>query len=189
MKSQWLLVAVFFPLEILSQENSTRLHLHTIVSVGMARGESTVKPLVQIESGIFRQRWFGGAGIGIDLYNLKSIPLFLAGRLHLGKRRQLFVYGNGGYNFPVGNKSNFVDAWQSTNRFYGGFYMDAGLGYRVRVNSLHHIIVSAGFSEKNVVNKVRYKYFFPGSPSQEIIDKYDYKMRRVVARLSWDFGK
>jgi hypothetical protein len=189
MKRQWFIITVLFPVVIFSQENSTRLHLHTIVTVGMAAGESTVKPLAQLEAGVFHDRIFTGLGFGLDQYNFKSIPLFVDARMHFGKARSVFVYGNGGYNFPYSNRSDDSNFFKTTDRFYGGFYMDAGIGYRILVNPSHRLLFSAGYSQKNIVNKIGYTYPCLAPPCDEMIYNYHYKLGRIVTKLSWEFGK
>jgi hypothetical protein len=189
MKKQWFIIAVLFPIQMLSQENSTRPYIHTIATVGMAAGQSTVKPLGQIEAGFFRDRLFAGIGAGVDPYRFKSIPFFVDGRWHFGKMRSLFLYGNGGYNLPFDNRTEQENFFKTSDRFYGGLYMDAGIGYRVRLNSSQHILMSAGYSQKNLKNKVGFTYpcFMP--PCEEMMYDYNYKLGRIVTKLSWEFGK
>lgn len=189
MKSQWLIITVLFPFLSFSQENSSRIRVHTIATVGMAAGESTVKPLFQVESGIVHRKWFGGAGIGLDQYNFKSIPVFLDGRFHFGKTMSAFVYGNGGYNFPYKNKSGIDNFFKTTDKFYGGLYIDAGVGYRVRLNSSHRLQMSAGYSQKNIRNKIGYTFICFSPPCLEEIYNYHYKLGRILAKVSWEFGK
>jgi len=189
MKSKWFIIAVLFPAVIFSQESSSKSRLNIIATVGMAAGESTAKPLFQLESGFTFDRWFMGIGIGIDQYNLKSIPLFADWRMNFGKARSGFLYANGGYNFPYGNKSNFNYFYESTDRFTGGFYMDAGVGYRIRLGSLHRLLFSAGYSQKNIVNKVGYTYPCLVAPCPEEIHNYHYNFGRVITKLSWEMGR
>ena len=189
MKRQWLILAVLFPIEIFSQENSSKTRLHTIASVGMVAGQSTAKPLFQAEAGIFYDRLFTGLGIGLDHYRFRSIPLYIDGRMHFGKSKSVFVYGSGGYNFPYNNKSEDGDWFKTTDRFVGGFYLDAGLGYRVKFTSGHHVILSAGYSRKDVVNKVGYTYLCFSPPCEEVVYNYHYNLGRIITKLSWEFGR
>ncbi len=189
MKIQWLIITVLLPIQIFSQENSGRSRLHTIATVGMVAGQSTVKPLAQIEAGVSRDRLFAGIGAGIDQYRFKSIPLFLDGRWHFGKTRSVFIYGNGGYNIPFDNKSEYDNFFKSTDRFYGGLYFDAGFGYRVRLNASHRIMMSAGYSQKNMTNRITYSFPCFSPPCNESQDEFHYKLGRIVTKLSWEFGK
>ena len=188
MKNKWFIIAVLSPLLSFSQESSSGSRFNTIASVGMAAGESTVKPLFQLVSGFSYDRWFTGIGIGLDHYNLKSIPLFADWRMNFGKTRSAFLYANGGYNFPYSNKSNENNFFKTTDRFNGGFYMDAGLGYRIHLSSLHRLSFSAGYSQKNIVNEIGYTYPCLVPPCTEDVYKYHYTLGRVITKLSWEFG-
>jgi hypothetical protein len=189
MKSVWLIIAVLFPAVIFSQESLSKSRLNTIATVGMAAGESTAKPLFQLTSGFSYDRWFTGIGIGLDHYNFKSIPLFADWRMNFGKSSSAFLYANGGYNFPYNNKSNDNTFYKTSDRFYGGFYMDAGLGYRIHLNSLDRILFSAGYSRKNIINKVGYTYPCFNPPCNEETYEYHYNLGRIITKLSWEFGK
>jgi len=189
MKSKWFLIAVLFPALSFSQGSASGSSFHTIVSAGVVAGESTAKPLFQLSSGFNYDRWFTGIGVGVDHYNLKSVPVFADGRFYFGKTASGFVYANGGYNFPYGNQRNEEDFFKTSDRFSGGIYMDAGLGYRVRLNSWQRLLFSAGYSRKNIVHQVGYTYPCLVEPCQEEVYKYHYSLGRITAKLSWGFGK
>lgn len=190
MQKKWFFIAVLFPVMSFSQDDKTRPHFNTIVSVGYVAGEGTAKPLIQAESGLNYDRWFAGFGAGLDFYNFKSAPLFADTRVKLGKKRLLFLYVSGGYNFPFGNESIQPGFFKTFDRFYGGFYMDAGAGYDIRLNTLHHLLLSAGYSRKNIVNQVGYTYIpCSAQPCSEEMYRYHYTMGRIIARLSWQIGK
>jgi hypothetical protein len=189
MKSKWLIIAVLFPAISLSQESSSKSHLNTIASVGLAVGESTAKPLYQLSAGLAYDRYFAGIGAGIDQYNFNSVPLFADWRMNFGKARQVFLYTNCGYNFTYNNDGSNSPFFKTTDRFYGGFYMDAGIGYRIRLNSLHRLLLSAGYSQKNVNNKVGYTYPCTVPPCLEEIYIYHYTLGRIITKLSWELGK
>jgi hypothetical protein len=189
MKNKWLIIAVLFPVVSFSQENSSRPRFHTIASVGVAAGESTAKPLFQLVPGFSYDRWFTGIGIGLDQYNFTTIPLFADWRVNFGKTRSGFLYANGGYNFSVNNKSGIDNWFKTTDRFEGGLYMDAGLGYRIRMGPLHRLLFSAGYSQKNITNIVGYTYQCFNPPCTEEVYRYHYNLGRIVTKLSWEIGR
>jgi hypothetical protein len=188
MKSTWLIIAVLFPVVSFSQESLSKSRFNMVTSVGVVAGESTAKPLFQLVSGFSYDRWFTGIGIGLDQYKFKSIPLFADWRMHFGKKRSGYVYANGGYNFAYNNKSDNDNFYKTTDRFYGGFYMDAGLGYRIRLSSLHRLLLSAGYSQKNIINKIGYTYPCFVAPCPEEVYNYRYNPGRIITKLSWEFG-
>lgn len=189
MKNKWLIIAVLCPILSFSQQNTAKARLTSIAAVGLVAGESTAKPLFQISGGFSHGRYFSGIGIGMDQYFFNSIPLFADWRVSFGKTRLGFLYANGGYNFPGKIKSR-NDWWgKTTDRYYGGFYMDAGIGYRIKLsNSLHRLLFSAGYSRKTMSNKVGYTYQCV-PPCPEDIYTYKYELGRIVAKFSWEFGR
>lgn len=183
-----LLAILFYPLTIFSQENFCPCNFRMITSAGMVAGESSAKPLFQLSSGITYHRFYTGIGAGIDPYRFHSIPLFADWRMDLGKKRSVFVYGNAGYNFPYDNKEAVTDPSKISDRFTGGFYMDAGLGYRLPLNKMNRMLLSAGYSHKRINNVIGYRYFWCRACEEEIYT-YQYDLGRIVAKLSWEFGK
>lgn len=189
MQVKWFFLAALFPVVSFSQDNSSRPHVHTNASVGISSGESAAKPLFQLVSGLSFDRWFTGIGAGLDQYNLKSIPLFADWRMHFGKTRSTFIYVNGGYNFPHNNKSTIVNYYKTTDHFYGGLYMDAGFGYRIRLGSWHRLSLSAGYSQKKINDKIGYTYPCLVPPCTEQIYIYHYDLGRIVTKVSWEIGR
>lgn len=188
MKNKWFIIAVFFPVLSFSQGNANSPVFNTVASIGIIAGEGTAKPLFQVVTGLSYKRWVAGIGVGLDYFNLNSIPLFADVRMKF--TRSAFLYADGGYNFSFHNKSQFPGFIQPTsNRFLGGLYIDAGIGYRVKLNSFHHFSFSAGYSRKNLVNRVAYHAFCPGGNCGEEVYKYHYMMGRIVTKVSWEFGK
>ncbi len=189
MKNNWLIIAAFLPALSFSQENSSGAHINTIASVGLAAGGDAAKPVFHVTSGVAYGRWFTGIGAGLDNYYLKSIPLFVNGKLNIGKKRSTFVYTSTGYNFSYNNRSDNDDFYVTTDRFIGGFYIDAGIGYRIHLSSWHRLLFSAGYSRKDISNKVGYTYPCLIPPCPEEIYRYHYTLGRIMTNISWEFGK
>jgi hypothetical protein len=187
MKGKWLIIAMLFPVLSFCQENSAKPRLNTIASGGIIAGESVAKPLVQLSSGMFVDRWFTGIGVGLDYYNLTSIPLFADFRMNFGKKRFAFAYANAGFNFPINNRTD--EEWAKiSDKYKGGFYVDAGVGYRIRINRANHLSVSAGYSRKDITEEKIFEFpcgiVGPCNPTNTY--DYHYSFGRIVAKLSWD---
>jgi hypothetical protein len=189
MKNKWIIIALFFPVLSFSQANSSHARIHTIVSIGAIGGESTVKPIAQLSSGLSFDRWFTGIGTGVDQYNFKSIPLFADLRMNFGKTRSGFLYANGGYNFPYDNKSKNLGYGEADSHMYGGFYMDAGIGYRIRLNSSHRLLFSAGYSQKRINDRIGYSLIYCPTCREEDVYTYHYTMGRIVSKISLEWGR
>ena len=188
MKNKWLIIAVLFPVLSFSQENFSKSRFNTIASVGFAAGESTAKPLFQLSAGLSYGRYFTGIGFGYDQYFYNSLPLFADWRVYYGKERTGFLYANGGYNFPGKNKTARSNWFGVSESFEGGFYADAGLGYRIRLGLLHHLLFSAGYSQKKITNTVVYNYDC-NPPCPEQVYSYHHNLGRIITKLSWEFGR
>jgi len=190
MKNKWLIIAVLFPTLCFSQGGQSRGKMTAIASVGFAAGESTAKPLFQLSTGFSFDRWFTGIGFGLDQYSFNTFPLFTDWRMNFGKKTLGFLYANGGYNFPgkYNGNDNFIFI-KTTDKLLGGFYMDAGIGYRIRLNSLHRLLLSAGYSQKNVVSRITYAPQCLVPPCPHDVYNYSYQLGRIVTKISWEISK
>jgi hypothetical protein len=157
-----------------------------MASVGMIGGESSVKPLFQLNGGITYGRYYSGIGIGFDPYRFNSVPVFADWRVNFGKSRMIFVYGNGGYNFPAGDPVNENEFFKTSDKMKGGLYIDAGMGYSVALGGWHKISFSAGYSQKNISRVKGYLYPCGPSPCNEEVVRYSYSLGRIVTKLSWE---
>src|ERR1700693_3532063 len=83
------------------QNNSVRLwQYHSINSVGLLEGETGSAFQLQTINGVNYKSWFAGAGLGLDFYRLRTIPLFADFRKEFGKSsNKIFVYSDVGINF------------------------------------------------------------------------------------------
>ncbi len=162
-----------------------------VVSAGVIAGESTARPLIQASGGLHSGRHFGGLGAGLDPYRFKSVPVFAHWKMDIGWPRLVFAYGQAGYNLPYAN--GVTDDWfgdvRTTDRFSGGFYFDAGMGYRVRLKGRHSLLFSAGYSQKHLTHTVGYTWPCLVEPCPEEIEKNRYNLGRIMAKFSWEFMK
>jgi hypothetical protein len=187
MRIKWLII-LFFPVALFSQKNSCHCKFQGIVSVGMAAGESSTKALFQLSGGINTQDYFMGVGFGIDPYRFQSVPVFADWRINLDKTRFGFLYANAGFNFPYGDNENISEPFKTSDHFRGGFYMDAGVGYRFPMKGWSRLLLSAGYSHKRINNVVGYHYSWcPSCPDEKYT--YQYDLGRIVTKLSWEFGR
>lgn len=170
------------------QKAFTKVSLQTVGSIGIIGGETGVKPVFQIISGLTQSRYFAGLGAGYDNYRFRSIPLFADIRFGFGKKQFVFAYGDLGYNLPLEPKFGNND-FQTTSIYSGGVYLDLGLGYRHRLNKKNSILFSFGYSRKDVNHKEGTTYPCFNPPCYEEMSYYHYKLGRIVTKLSWQFNK
>ncbi len=183
------LILLFFPLSLLAQnKKQSKSGWNTISSVGLVTGESNNKPVFQFSGGLVFGRYYSGIGIGYDMYQFNSFPLFADLHMGFGKKNATFLYASGGYNFPGKNEDEFEFS-KTRDKLKGGFFMDAGMGYRIPVAGLHRLSLSAGYSRKNIMRQKVFNYpCFTGNCSENIHD-YKYSLGRIVAKLSWELGR
>lgn len=151
-------------------------------SVGFIAGKLPVAFAAQTENGIAYKKWFAGAGLAIDLYYKETLPLFAAFKKDIGlKSNSLFLYVNAGKNIVVKDKK-IVSAF-STIETKGGFYADAGVGYKIKIAKKNNIFFSIGNTVKNI-RVIEITSDFLGMPG---ISDTQYKLSRLVFRMGYQF--
>ena len=137
---------------ILSGFAQNKIKFSSINMTGIVIGQSGNFGLFQTVNGVQYQKWFFGIGAGIDYYKDKTIPLFADIRSSIGKTN-FFAFADGGYNFSSKNKPNEKVLYYTTYDFFGGFYVDVGIGYKVRLAGKSHLLFTSGYSYKELNNK------------------------------------
>ncbi|HKO80070.1 MAG TPA: hypothetical protein VJU78_06740 [Chitinophagaceae bacterium] len=178
----------FLPLSLLAQNKKvSKPGWRMITAAGLVTGESDTKPVFQLSGGLVRDRYFAGIGIGYESYRFNSFPLFADCRMSFGKKRIGFLYANGGYNFP-GHTKEETEFSKTSDRLKGGFYMDAGIGYRVRLGTFNKLSFSAGYSRKDIRHIKTFVYPCFTGDCPDNIDEFKYSLGRMVAKMSWELG-
>ena len=176
---------------VYSQKPSCSCSFQSILSAGLAAGSSAAKPILQGSAGSRFNKYFVGIGAGIDAYRFNTIPLFADLRRDFGKKNTLFIYSQGGYSIPYNNESarDWFSMPRSLDKFRGGFYMDAGVGYRMYIKGSHRILISTGYSYKRVNNIVGYSHPCITGPCPDEVYEYQYSLGRIVMKVGWEFNK
>jgi hypothetical protein len=183
-----LLMAALLPLICFSQKKQeNKAYVRSILSGGLLIGERDSYSMYQWSGGVHFDRYFGGIGIGYDRYIFNSIPVYVDWRIDIDKKKLVFVYGNAGYSFP-GKYTKEEEFAKKYDRLKGGFYMDLGLGYRVKLGSLHSFIFSAGYTRKELTHEKKYRYDWCTS-CDETIYRYNYDFDRIIIKAAWEFGR
>ncbi len=183
-----ILLFLFFPFVALSQSKKTsKSGWRVISSAGLIAGQTDNRPVFQLSGGLVKNRHFAGVGIGYETYRFNSFPVFADWRMDFGKKRIGFLYGNAGYNFPGHNKEE-NEFSKVSDRIKGGFFMDAGIGYRIRLGTFHCLSFSAGYTRKDIRHIKTYAYpCFTGN-CPDNINEFKYSLGRMVAKMSWELG-
>lgn len=158
-----------------------KIVFRSINQAGVLSGEAGQAFTAQTINGIKTGRWFAGAGAGLDVYSSRTFPVFLDVRRDFsGKMNTPYAYIDAGVNFlsiPSVDKSD-------NHKTSPGLYYDFGLGWKLVIKNSRAILLSAGYSFKQVKEKYQTNW---GAPTLELQstdwDRYNYSYRRLVLRL------
>ena len=154
----------------------------SINQLGLLAGEKNEAFQVQTINGLQYRTWMVGAGVGIDGYRFRSIPLFL----HLRKEFNLnsnaiFIYNDIGMNYPW-LKTEQKSFRGSADDYDHGIYYDGGLGYKILLKR-HAVVFGGGFSLKEFTER-RYSTVCPfGGPCYSQDEEYFYSLKRITLKL------
>ena len=158
-------------------------------AIGWLSGDGFVHGQMQSVNGFSKGAFYAGAGLGMDFYRVRSVPLFLDLRYRLGKgKNKWYAYGDGGYHFPADNESDVLYTGASEHHFEGGLFYDAGIGYQLGLTKKDALFFSAGFSEKWMSEDY---VIIPFCPGPGFCDPYEesaeYRFRRISVKIGWKF--
>ncbi len=133
---------------------------------------------------------FAGIGAGMDWYGIRSAPVFfdLRQEFKLGRAR-FFGYGNIGYNISWPGNSVGQPGFSSEYKSEGGIYYDLGFGYLIPFNGKNAMVISGGYSVKEMVEKYGFSpcSFSPGQCPAMQYERYDYRFQRLSLKIGWRF--
>jgi len=154
----------------------------SINQLGLLAGEKNEAFQVQTINGLQYRTWMVGAGVGIDGYRFRSIPLFLHLRKEFSlKSNAIFIYNDIGMNYPW-LKTEQKSVWGPTEDYDHGIYYDGGIGYKILLKK-HAVVFGGGFSLKEFSEK-RLSGFCPFvGPCYEQSDEYFYSLKRITLKL------
>ena len=167
--------------------NKTSFHFSGIAQVGLLQGQGPSAFQAQSISGIRYKTWFAGAGIGIDNYMLRTIPLFLDLRKNiLNKESSPYVFTDIGLGFPWLRKDQ--ENLHFNSDFSNGLYYNAGLGYSISIAKRKALLLSTAFSLKQLREK-RYGYipWCENNCQLSLVGTDKYTLRRISLAIGLSF--
>jgi hypothetical protein len=190
----FILLTILSGIASAQQNNSSGpWQFHSINNVGLLEGETGSALQLQTINGVNYKSWFAGAGLGLDFYRLRTIPLFADFRKEFGKNNnKIFVYSDVGINFSWvtdQQKTSYVE----NDKFHNGFYGDWGMGYKVKVNRKNNLLLSLGYSYKKKVETYDQIYYLQGiyygteSQPNDQEQKISYSLNRLTIKIGWEF--
>jgi hypothetical protein len=172
------------------KESKSPWHFHSINNIGLLEGETGSAFQLQSINGAQYKSWFGGAGIGIDYYRFRTIPLFFDLRKEFGKNsNKVFVYADLGIGFSW-LTDNQKMTYQIDDRYSNGFYSDLGLGYKVAIGKNNGLLISLGYSYKKMTETYTsvYSYYpFTDFTQPDQTERINFSLNRLSIKLGWAF--
>lgn len=172
-------------------QSKTKIKVNSINQVGLLAGGSTNSLGWQSVNGISFGTFSVGAGVGMDYYHFKTIPLFADVRKNLWDRKQTpFMYLDIGTNLP---SDRFVSESQWHKSTYGeGLFYDIGIGYKWTLTGRLGLNLAFGYSQKNINETQKVAYWsWPilGTISEENWNTsyFKYSFRRLGFKAGLSF--
>jgi hypothetical protein len=184
------LLLLLFLNYVFAQQGGTKLKFHSVNQAGLLQGEHFSAIHLQTVNGVQYKNWFAGAGLGLDYYKFKSIPLFADLKKYFGaSRNQFFLYADGGTSFVWKSKGE-TDSYPTGNysdKNPPGFYSNTGLGYKAGLKNGMAFLLSAGYSYKRVNEKQEQTICPFTGPCYIQTDTYKYDFNRLIIQIGWLF--
>ena len=173
-----------------AQNKKTGYKFYSINSVTLINGSNATSAALQSVNGFKKGPLFAGLGLGLDYYLYRTIPVFADVRYEFGKNRnKFFAYTDAGINASRVRENNYngiliPEIYMVINQYHDGFYMDAGMGYKVKIKKQNSLVLAIGHSQKTLKQTSSY---FDGMSNSRVIDVYHYKLNRIVLKAGWEF--
>lgn len=177
-----LFIMIFSFISFSTFAQKKKIKFHSINSFGLIAGESNFSTAIQTVNGIRFSNWFAGAGIGIDHYAYKTLPLFFDVRKYFGVEKNAFIYGDIGYGFPMKNKRGKESFRNDVYHFTGGIYTDFGLGYSIPLLKKTALAFSLGYSYKKLQGEFGSRICPNNSPCYINYTQSTFKYSRIMLK-------
>jgi hypothetical protein len=168
----------------------SKFTFHSQNYIGVVAGEEDNDYQLQSINGFQKNTWFGGVGIGLDRYIIRSVPLFLSFTKYLSERQNSFYISvDGGTNFVWDNNSgNRYNGYNDNGKFTPSLYLGGDAGYRMGLkNKRNAILMNIGYSIKKLNESVTPALPCFNPPCPELDEKYEYDFRRISFKLGFLF--
>lgn len=185
MKSSFLIPFLILLISSAIAQNE-KIKFSSVNQVGLLSSNKGESAMLQTINGIDKDKWFIGAGTGLDFCNERSIPLFIDVRRNLvNKKNTPFAYVDAGINFL------WLNSIQKEQKQFPasspGLFYDIGMGWKLSGKNNRGFILSAGYSLKQIKEKVKYLWRPAPTPQleSENYERYNYLYRRIVIKVGF----
>jgi hypothetical protein len=157
---------------VLIAQKNKRVQFDSYTSAGILAGKSPLAFTIQTVNGVTWNKWFLGAGFGLDNYYMKTLPLFASGRRNFElKKCRVFLYADGGTHFMVNPDNHEEELYTYTTK--GKWYLEGGAGLKLG-NGKKGFFLTVGNIYKNITKVEQY----PDSYRNETV----YKLGSISVR-------
>lgn len=153
--------------------------LYNINEIGVQFSDAKGLVLRAIGGYHFAGHFQVGAGIGLDDYTVRSVPLFADFRYNLNSTpNTFFAYSGAGVSMPWPTHTQYPDYYdKKPDKTSPGLYTHVGLGYKTRFGQ-HAFHIAAGYTHAAV--KLKYiPWTIMPEPAPVTYITYEYKFNRV----------
>lgn len=158
----------------------------SLLQGGLLEGADGPSWNIQTVNGFYLKSWFAGIGVGLDYYNMRTIPLFFDFRKEIFKKnRTPFLYADAGIHFDWLKKKE-KPGW-GTSDYTRGFYYDFGAGYKLGFGKRDAVLVSAGYTLKRLWEERIYPIQCVTAPCNPNQEYYDFSFKRLTFKVGWQF--
>ncbi len=164
---------------------------HFSGAAGYQFGSSHTQAFYQASAGVRFSHFYTGLGVGYDAYQFKTLPVFADLRVYPTRDMRWFGYANIGLNPALGN-GPVTDWSQVRNDITGRGYIDLGLGFVVPVKEKSRVLVSAGWSRKEVTEVHTFQFpcgIIDCNDTQSQTERFIRAFNRLAFRIAYEFGK
>ena len=169
-----------------NSKNNCSCGFQSLLQVGFLEGATGPSWNLQTINGGYYKSWYAGIGVGIDYYNMRTIPLFLDIRKELfRKSRTPFLYADGGIQFGWFKKKEKT-IW-GPGDFRKGRYYDIGAGYKFGFGKSDALLISAGYSFKSLQQERDVILLCIQPPCEFSKEYYKYRFTRLSFKVGWQF--
>lgn len=169
-----------------AEQKSCSCAFSSIVQGGIMAGEKSNSAVLQTINGLRYKRWFAGIGVGLDFYHTRGIPLFLDIRRNILKGvHSPFVYADGGIHFAWEREKEKYP--YRKNEFDNSVYLDMGLGYKWSFTTEAALLLSVGYSYKEIRQGVYYPVNCLYPPCPESANWYENSLNRISLKMGLQF--
>ncbi len=183
-----LLVLSLSVLSLFAQKK--RWQYSAIHQLGVLSGSSGEAFQIQSIHGIKKKNYFIGAGLGIDYYHTRTVPVFAAFRMHpIQQQAMPWLYLDLGVSAPwATDQQKGSNMWGVTNKNYRTtLFWDAGIAFRLTNKKDKGLLLQFGYSAK----EMRYAYDawnwirpWPSTPEQTTTNLRE-QFKRLSIKLGW----